>query len=334
MSDTDASETAGAQLLPKPLLDGNPNEDDHLLSKDKDKFRMNPFSYIKKKKRTAPAPPKRSCSFGKTDVHMDRRGPSPDSRDDFSNGASFPNDSIDHLKLQASNSASNGAQSYPGQIFPSRKKGTATQPGGKLKSMLPSDEETMSNSKRFLKSSTPTLPPGSSRSEWKSLTLPRDIQSSHFDSGTFGGKPALPRKKGDSVLRGGALTPPPRLPKKNEDPSEEASESSALTPKVSCRPQNESSKNNSLQSELFKPNVLPPLRDETRPRRLKTSSEVPSQREREKAKFGKPKPAPPPPPVSNVKSGNPSRSPTFELQSEPKTKTPELNPMQSLTNPR
>lgn len=187
----------------------------------------------------------------------------------------------------------------------------------------------MSNSKRFLRSSSSSsMPPGSDRFEWKSVTLPRDIQSTHFDSNTFRGKPALPRKS--CMPRGGTLTPPPRLPKKSEDVADEVfkdSESSpgssplTLTPKLGRRPQTESSKTSVLQTEVLKPNVLPPLGDEGRPRRLKLSSEIPGQREREKGKFAKPKPAPPPPPVSSAKSGKTSRSPTFEVSSDTKVKS-------------
>ncbi|XP_042571670.1 tyrosine-protein kinase ABL1 isoform X1 [Cyprinus carpio] len=351
--DAAEAEVAGPPMLPRPVLDSNLNEDDRLLAKDKDKFRMNPFSLIKKKKRTAPAPPKRSSSFGKMDGHLDRRGLGPDCRDDFNNGAST-NDalhSIDPSKLVSSNNTTavgvtNGALVYPGQLFPShsRKKGTATTSGGggKLATTPPAEEDPMSNSKRFLRSSSASsMPPGSERTEWKSVTLPRDIQSSHFDSGTIGGKPALPRKKADCMPRGGTLTPPPRLPKKTEDATDEVfkdSESSpgssplTLTPKLTRRPhvQMENSKTSALQAELFKPNVLPPLGasgDECRPRRLKNSSEVPGQRDREKGKFAKPKPAPPPPPVSSAKSGKSSRSPTFDISSDTKVKgSSEQNP--------
>uniref|UniRef100_A0A9J8A8Q1 Tyrosine-protein kinase n=2 Tax=Cyprinus carpio TaxID=7962 RepID=A0A9J8A8Q1_CYPCA len=338
--DAAEAEVTGPPMLPRPVLDSNLNEDDRLLAKDK--FRMNPFSLIKKKKRTAPAPPKRSSSFGKMDGHLDRRGLASDCRDDFNNGAPTI-DCIDSSHLVGSNcttivGVTNGAPAYPGQLFPShsRKKCTTSAGGGKLATTPPTEEDTMSNSKRFLRSSSASsMPPGSERTEWKSVTLPRDIQSSHFDSGTFGGKPALPRKKADCVPRGGTLTPPPRLPKKTDSDAPDDvfkdSESSpgssplTLTPKLSRR--TESSKTSALQAELFKPNVLPPLGDECRPRRLKNSSEVPGQREREKGKFTKPKPAPPLPPVSSGKSGKTSRSPTFDVSSDTKVKgSSEHNP--------
>ncbi|XP_056314867.1 tyrosine-protein kinase ABL1 isoform X1 [Danio aesculapii] len=337
--DAAEAEVTGPPMIQRPLLDSNLNEDDRLQSKDnKDKFRMNPFSYIKKKKRTAPAPPKRSSSFGKMDGHIDRRGLGTDCREDFSNGSSTNDalNSLDPCKLVGSNSTTtigvtNGAPVYPGQLFPShpRKKGTTSGGGSKLATTPPPEEDSMSNSKRFLRSSSASsMPPGSDRFEWKSVTLPRDIQSTHFDSNTFRGKPALPRKS--CMPRGGTLTPPPRLPKKSEDVSDEVfkdSESSpgssplTLTPKLGRRPQTESSKTSALQTEVFKPNVLPPLGDEGRPRRLKLSSEIPGQREREKGKFVKPKPAPPPPPVSTAKSGKTSRSPTFDVSSDTKVKS-------------
>lgn len=331
-------------MFPRPLLDSNLNEDDRILAKDKDKFRMNPFSYIKKKKRTAPAPPKRSSSFGKMDGHLDRRGLGSDCRDDCNNGAST-NDafhSLDSSKLIGSSTTAgvgvtNGAPVYPGQLFPShsRKKGTPTTlgGGGKLATTPPTEEDPISNSKRFLRSSsTSSMPPGSDRSEWKSVTLPRDIQSSHFDSGTFGGKPALPRKKTDCGQRGGTLTPPPCLPKKSEDVSDEVfkdtesspgSSPSTLTPKLGRRLQiqTDSSKTSALQAELLKPGVISTLGatgDECRSRRHKHSPDVPVQRE--KGKFAKPKPAPPPPPVSSAKSGKTSRSPILDVASDTKVK--------------
>ncbi|XP_056603248.1 tyrosine-protein kinase ABL1 isoform X1 [Triplophysa dalaica] len=337
--DAPEAEVVGPPMLPKPLLDSNLNEDDRILAKDKDRFRMNPFSYIKKKKRTAPAPPKRSSSFGKMDGHLDRRGLPLDCRDDCNNGAST-NDafhSLDSSKLISSNSSAgvgvtNGAPLYPGQLYPShsRKKGTPTTSGGggKLATTPPTEEDPISNSKRFLRSSsTSSMPRGS---DWKSVTLPRDIQSSHFDSGTFGGKPALPRKKTDCGQRGGTLTPPPRLPKKSEDVSDEVfkdtesspgSSPSTLTPKLGRRLQTDSSKTSALQAELLKSGVISSLGvtgDECRSRRHKHSTDVPVQRE--KGKFVKPKPAPPPPPASSAKPGKTSRSLTLDVASDTKVK--------------
>ncbi|KAM4635293.1 tyrosine-protein kinase ABL1 isoform 2-T2 [Polymixia lowei] len=336
-------------MLPRkerPILDGNLNEDDRLLPKDKDKTRGSGFlSLIKKKKKNAPAPPKRSSSFREMDGHLDRRGLTPDPRDmdGFNNGASITfNDAthtIDTLKFLGANNngaggITNGAPTYPGPLFP-RKKGIPAVPsqGGKTATTPPSEEELMSNSKRFLRSSSASsMPPGSGGTEWKSVTLPRDPAHRHFDSGTFGGKPALPRKraseqKGENAPRMGTLTPPPRLPKKAEDTSDEVfkdtepspgSSPQALTPKLVRRPGGqvlENSKTSALQAELLKPNVFPALGaagDECRARRNKHTTDSSA---RERGKFQKPKPAPPPPPPSNAKSGKVSRSPTHELPS-------------------
>lgn len=328
-------------MLPRkerPLLDSNLNEDDRLLPKDKDKARGF-LSLIKKKKKNAPAPPKRSSSFREMDVHPDRRVVTPDPRDSdsFNNGASLAiNDTthgLDSKFLGTNNNGgggiTNGAPTYPGPLFP-RKKGAPAVPGpgGKAATTPPSEEESMSNSKRFLWSSS--MPTGSDGNEWKSVTLPRDLGQRHFDSGTFGGKPALPRKRtseqkgGESAPRMGTLTPPPRLNTssdvssallgKDTDPSP-GSSPQALTPKAVRRPGVpglENSKTSALHAELLKPNVFPALGaagEECRARRHKHP--VDSSSVRERGKLQKPKPAPPPPPT-NAKTGKISRSPTQE----------------------
>lgn len=331
-------------MLPRkerPLLDSNLNEDDRLLPKDKDKTRGSGFlSLIKKKKKNAPAPPKRSSSFREMDVHHDRRGVTPDPRDSdgFNNGASLAiNDvthGLDNAKFLSTNNngaggITNGAPTYPGPLFPRKKGGPAVPgPGGKAATTPPSEEESMSNSKRFLWSSS--MPSSSDGTEWKSVTLPRDVGQRHFDSGTFGGKPDLPRKrtseqKGENAPRMGTLTPPPRLNTssdvssaflgKDTDPSP-GSSPQALTPKVVRRPGIpglENSKTSALHAELLKPNVFPALGaagDECRARRQKHN--VDSSSVRERGKLQKPKPAPPPPPTNAKKI---SRSPTQELPS-------------------
>lgn len=331
-------------MLPRkerPLLDSNLNEDDRLLPKDKDKTRGSGFlSLIKKKKKNAPAPPKRSSSFREMDVHHDRRGVTPDPRDSdgFNNGASLAiNDvthGLDNAKFLSTNNngaggITNGAPTYPGPLFPRKKGGPAVPgPGGKAATTPPSEEESMSNSKRFLWSSS--MPSSSDGTEWKSVTLPRDVGQRHFDSGTFGGKPALPRKrtseqKVENAPRMGTLTPPPRLNTssdvssaflgKDTDPSP-GSSPQALTPKVVRRPGIpglENSKTSALHAELLKPNVFPALGaagDECRARRQKHN--VDSSSVRERGKLQKPKPAPPPPPTNAKKI---SRSPTQELPS-------------------
>nr|XP_057911068.1 tyrosine-protein kinase ABL1 isoform X3 [Doryrhamphus excisus] len=334
--------TVSSPMLPRkerPLLDGNLNEDDRLLPKDKDKTRGSGFlSLIKKKKKNAPPPPKRSSSFREMDVHADRRGGCPDPRDGdcLNNGGSLAvNDTthgLDSLRFLGTNNngagaITNGAPTYPGPLFP-RKKGAPAVPGplGKAAITPPGEEEVMTNSKRFFWSSS--LPTGSDGTEWRSITLPRDLGQRHFDSGTFGGKPALPRKrtneqKGDTAPRMGTLTPPPRFPKKTEEAADVSKDTEpspgsspqALTPKVVRRPGMsglENSKTSALHAELLKPSVFPALGaagEECRARRNKHSDSV-----RERGKFQKPKPAPPPPPA-NTKTGRTSRSPTQDLPS-------------------
>ncbi|XP_075901109.1 tyrosine-protein kinase ABL1 isoform X1 [Nelusetta ayraudi] len=330
-------------MLPRKerlLLDSNLNEDDRLLPKDKDKTRGSVFlSLIKKKKKNAPAPPKRSSSFREADFHHERRAAAPDPPRDaeaFNNGANDASHGAHDSSLKFSGGGNNGAAgitngapAYPGPLFP-RKKGAPAVPGpgGKAATTPPSEEESISNSKRFLWSSS--LPAGSDgATEWRSVTLPRDLGQRHFDSGTFGGKPALPRKraneqKGDGARRTGTLTPPPRLttlldasPAALGRDSEAGSAPSAqaLTPKAVRRPALpglDNAKTSALHAELLKPNVFPALgaaADECRARRQKHSAD-------ERSKLQKPKPAPPPPPA-NAKAGKISRSPTQELPPSP-----------------
>lgn len=315
------AEVAVSPMLPRkerPLVDSNLNEE------PKSKTSLNPLiSLIKKKKKTAPTPPRRSSSF----KH---------SRDDFNNGSSF-NDStlgIDPSKFLCLNNnggVTNGAPAYPGQVFPPHLRKKAT-PGTSIGGRLATGEEDLSNSKRFQRSSSASsMPPGSDRTEWKSVTLPRDVQSRHFDSSTLGSKPALPRK---STPRGGTLTPPPRLSKKTEDALDEVfkdTESSpgsspqTLTPKLGHRAQmhSESSKTSAFQADLLKSNALSALvaaGEEGRARRHKQPLDISGQREKDRGKFTKSKPAPPPPPPSSVKSGKVSRSPTQDLAPDTKVK--------------
>lgn len=345
-------------MLPRkerPLLDSNLNEDDRLLPKDKDKTRGSGFlSLIKKKKKNAPAPPKRSSSFRDMDIRPDRRGITSDPReaDGFNNGAAI-NDvthGLDSAKFLSINNnggggITNGAPTYPGPLFP-RKKGAPAVPGpGKAAATTPpSEEESISNSKRFLWSSS--MPSGADGTEWKSVTLPRALGQGHFDSGTFGGKPALPRKrtseqKGENAPRMGTLTPPPRLNSssdaflgKDSDLSP-GSSPQALTPKVVRKPGLpglENSKTSALHAELQKPNVFPALGaagEECRARRNKHS--VDSSSVRERGKIQKPKPAPPPPPT-NAKTGKISRSPTHDPPS-PSSTTSDIKAKLSVSEP-
>lgn len=238
-------------------LESSLNEDERLLPKDK---KPNLFSaLIKKKKKTAPTPPKRSSSFREMDGHSDRRAGGEEECRDAGNGAFIapPTEAADPSKFQ---SPSNGAgvtngvvAGNSGFLSPHLRKKSSTMSSSRGVS---GEEESSSNSsKRFLRScSASCVPHGAKDTEWKSVTLPRDLQSTgrQFDSSTFGGhkseKPALPRKraneaKTDIAVRG-TVTPPPRLLKKNEETTDDVfkdAESSpgssppTLTPKLGRR---------------------------------------------------------------------------------------------------
>ncbi|XP_035247098.1 tyrosine-protein kinase ABL1-like isoform X1 [Anguilla anguilla] len=364
-------EVAVSPMLPRKervFLDSNLNED-----KDKDKSKTSIFSLIRKKKKTAaPTPPKRSSSFRDVDGHLDRRAGmvAIDGRDDFNNG-SLVGDAhpVDPSKFLSTNNnggggITNGAPLYPGPFPPQARRKGGPAPSGvgasKGAAAPPGEEDPVSNSKRFLRSSsTSSVPPGPDRTEWKSVTLPRDPQSRHhFDSGTFDrrrDKPALPRKRvgeqraDGAPPRSGALTPPPRLPKKAEEPADDVfrdGESSpgssppSLTPKLGRRPQGasdpgEASRTSALQAELLKPNVFPAMGAAGQECRARRNKHGPDQSQhRDRGKFQKPKPAPPPPPSSS-KSGKASWSPTHELPpTDGKSKAaPHLDPYPGGSNP-
>ncbi|XP_018588442.1 tyrosine-protein kinase ABL1-like isoform X2 [Scleropages formosus] len=345
-------EVAMSPMLPRKersLLDGNLNEDDRLLPKDKDRSRSSLFNLIKKKKKTAPTPPKRSSSFRDAELLTERKtgilvlG---DPRDELNHGSLINdiNQGIDLSKLQNANNngvggVANGAPGHPGPstLLPatSRKKPPPLVPaiGGRMATTPTGEEEMMSNSKRFLRSSSASsMPPGSECMDRKSVTLPRNLEARHFDSGTFGGrhdKPALPRKRANEKLessaRFGTLTPPPRLPKKSDDVLDEVfkdTESSpsssppTLTPKMGRRPPSHGDicRTSSLQAELLKPNVFPALGAAGEECRLR-------RQHKDKGKFQKPKPAPPPPPPLTVKSGKVPWNSMRELSPDAKAKT-------------
>ncbi|XP_053852651.1 tyrosine-protein kinase ABL1 isoform X4 [Vidua macroura] len=253
-------EPAVSPLLPRKervALESSLNEDERLLPKDK---KHNLFSaLIKKKKKTAPTPPKRSSSFREMDGHSERRAGGEEECRDAGNGAFIapPADTAEASKFQ---SPSNGAgvtngvvAGNSGFLSPHLRKKSSTMSSSRG---VAGEEESSSNSsKRFLRScSASCVPHGAKDTEWKSVTLPRDLQSTgrQFDSSTFGGhkseKPALPRKraneaKADIAVRG-TVTPPPRLLKKNEETPDDVfkdAESSpgssppTLTPKLGRR---------------------------------------------------------------------------------------------------
>ncbi|XP_074747724.1 tyrosine-protein kinase ABL1 isoform X5 [Strix uralensis] len=253
-------EPAISPLLPRKervALESSLNEDERLLPKDK---KHNLFSaLIKKKKKTAPTPPKRSSSFREMDGHSDRRAGGEEDCRDAGNGAFIapPADAADPSKFQSPNNGAgvtNGVVTgNSGFLSPHLRKKSSTMSSSRG---VAAEEESSSNSsKRFLRScSASCVPHGAKDTEWKSVTLPRDLQSTgrQFDSSTFGGhkseKPALPRKraneaKTDIAVRG-TVTPPPRLLKKNEETTDDVfkdAESSpgssppTLTPKLGRR---------------------------------------------------------------------------------------------------
>ncbi|XP_036271963.1 tyrosine-protein kinase ABL1 isoform X2 [Pipistrellus kuhlii] len=250
-------EPAVSPLLPRKERgpqDGCLNEDERLLPKDK---KTNLFSaLIKKKKKTAPAPPKRSSSFREMDGQPERRGAGEEEGREVSNGAPAlpPSDAAEPAKSPKPSSGAgipNGAFRESGGFRSPHVWKASTLTSSRLAA---SEEESGSSaSKRFLRScSASCVPHGAKDTEWRSVTLPRDLQSTgrQFDSSTFGGhkseKPALPRKRAsetrsDQVSRG-TVTPPPRLVKKMEELADEVFKDTAesspgssppsLTPKL------------------------------------------------------------------------------------------------------
>eukprot|EP00069_Balaena_mysticetus_P003538 bmy_16867T0 len=190
-------EPAVSPLLPRKERgpqDGGLNEDERLLPKDK---KTNLFSaLIKKKKKTAPTPPKRSSSFREMDGQPERKGAPEEEGRDISNGALAlaPADAADPAKsLKPSSGAGvpNGALRESGGTgfrSPHLWKKSSTLTSSRLAA---SEEESGgSSSKRFLRScSASCVPHGAKDTEWRSVTLPRDLQSTgrQFDSSTFGG---------------------------------------------------------------------------------------------------------------------------------------------------
>ncbi|XP_068925444.1 tyrosine-protein kinase ABL1 isoform X1 [Petaurus breviceps papuanus] len=339
-------EPAVSPLLPRKERapqDSSLNEDERLLPKDK---KTNLFSaLIKKKKKTAPTPPKRSSSFREMDGHSDRRGGGEDETRDILNGTfiTAPLDAAEASKFPSPSngvSVSNGAVSgSSGFRSPHLWKKSMASTSSRLAA---SEEESNPNSsKRFLRScSASCVPHGAKDTEWRSVTLPRDLQSTgrQFDSSTFGGhkseKPALPRKrasenKSDVTCRG-TVTPPPRLLKQNEEAVDDVfkdTESSpgssppSLTPKLVRRQVTATASSGlSHKDETGKPSALgaPAVLEQVPVSKAassafmgtsKVSSEEPRVRRhkhsseslgKDKGKLSRLKPAPPPPPSSSA----------------------------------
>ncbi|XP_040180594.1 tyrosine-protein kinase ABL1 isoform X1 [Rana temporaria] len=218
-------EPAVSPLLPRKerggATDGGATEDDRLFPSQK---RANLFStLIKRKKKTAPTPPKRSSSFR----DMEQRCLEGENRD-----ASFGGD-LDALKFPSNGMAMTNGSVQGSSSFMSlqwKKSGTVVgrqPPPGE-------DDGNINTGKRFQRSSSAScMPPGSKDMEWRSVTLPREMPSTRcmLDVSSSGSsqkneKPALPRKRGnegkpDFSCPRGAVTPPPRLPKKGEETMDE-----------------------------------------------------------------------------------------------------------------
>ncbi|XP_072488837.1 tyrosine-protein kinase ABL1 isoform X4 [Notamacropus eugenii] len=339
-------EPAVSPLLPRKERvpqDSSLNEDERLLPKDK---KTNLFSaLIKKKKKTAPTPPKRSSSFREMDGHSDRRGGGEDEARDILNGTCItaPLDAAEPSKFPSPSngvSVSNGAVSgSSGFRSPHLWKKSIASTSSRLAA---NEEESNTNSsKRFLRScSASCVPHGAKDTEWRSVTLPRDLQSTgrQFDSSTFGGhkseKPALPRKRASEnksdVTSRGTVTPPPRLLKQNEETVDDVfkdTESSpgssppSLTPKLVRRQVTAAASSGlSHKDETGKPSALgaPAVLEQVPVSKAassafmgtsKVSSEEPRVRRhkhsseslgKDKGKLSRLKPAPPPPPSSSA----------------------------------
>ncbi|XP_056394263.1 tyrosine-protein kinase ABL1 isoform X2 [Hyla sarda] len=256
----DLEPAAVSPLLPRKervsAADGGP-EDERLLPNSK---KSNLFStLIKRKKKTAPTPPKRSSSFREMEPRsMEGEGK------DASNGGD-----IDSMKFPSNGATMTNGFMQGGALFltPHWKKsivGRQPPPGEE-------DGSTSTTSKRFQRSSSAScMPHGSKDMEWRSVTLPREMPSTRhmLDMSSSGGvqkneRPALPRKKGNEVkpdlsCSRGAVTPPPRLPKKTEEPADEVfkdtdqspgSSPPSMTPKLPRRKPGAPTSSSPLQKE-------------------------------------------------------------------------------------
>ncbi|XP_061116491.1 tyrosine-protein kinase ABL1-like [Conger conger] len=308
----------------RPFPDGGLNEDGRPLLRDRDRSRTGLFNLIKKRKKPAPTPPKRSSSFRETDPRGERKGPaegcgSGDLKDDLGS---------ETVKSPGSNNnatGSNGTSTYPGPpgalSLHTRKKAApaASGTGGRVALTSLGVED---NPKHFLSSSPTTIVTvGSQRTDWKSMTLPRDLVPSHLDPGVSGGrheKPTILRKRTNEQRpecpASGTLTLPVRPPKKIEDVVDESS------PNPSSNPINPTPKpGHHPQAELLKSSVVLGLgaAKDSRIRRSKHALEhlVP----RDKGKVHGQKPTLPPP--STAKSRKTFRNPGHDLPLEAKSKT-------------
>ncbi|XP_053551961.1 tyrosine-protein kinase ABL1 isoform X2 [Bombina bombina] len=332
-SDALETEPAVSPLFPRKERvagDGLLPEDERLLPKDK---KTSLFSaLIKKKKKTAPTPPKRSSSFREMDGHCERRCIEGEAKESNNGG-----DVLEAFRFPTNGSTiTNGSiQGNIGFLSPHWKKSN-TMTG---RQTLPNEDEGTSNtSKCFLRScSTSCMPHGPKDMDGRSVTLPRELPSSRCQADLSGcgqksEKPALPRKRGneskpDFSCPRGAITPPPRLLKKNEESVDEVfkdadpspgSSPPSLTPKLARKKQGGPTSSSPLQkedtagaklssvtSDTGVPTKLTSCKTEAelRVRRLKPSSEVAT---KDKVKVLKVKPNPPLPSVGSSASSSSS----------------------------
>ncbi|XP_007898441.1 tyrosine-protein kinase ABL1 isoform X3 [Callorhinchus milii] len=386
-------EMAISPMLPRKDRepDSNCNDEERLQSFTKEKGKTASIfsSFIKKKKKTAPTPPKRSSSFRDMDGHSEKRGETAEDSSvagkDVNNGAFVNsvgphNDAIDPTKFQqsfstgaqsANNGAgvTNGSPAGPTGFFSPNSKKSSTLV---LVKPIGNDEESTTNTKHFMRScSASSMPPGNKDSERKALTLPRDLQSAGKQSESVAlgcdrnEKPALPRKRTNDnkvdVLPRGNMTTPPRLPKKNEEVTDDTfnnlESSPSSSPPASTLKLVRRQPAGHTQKELKEENakscaLVPPLHDQAssitsptlkpsstylggvklsnddlRIRRFKQpSDQLTSVPVKDRGKLQKPKPAPPPPP--GVKSVKPPRSPTHETAGETGTGVKHKQPTQ------
>ncbi|XP_040297934.1 tyrosine-protein kinase ABL1 isoform X1 [Bufo bufo] len=324
----DLESAAVSPLLPRKERTGDVGpEDDRLLPNSK---KANLFStLIKRKKKTAPTPPKRSSSFRE----MEPRCLEGDGRD-ASNGGD-----IESMKFTSNGATMTNGSVQGGTLFltPHWKK-SITSVG---RQPPPGEEDGSSTtSKRFQRSSSAScMPHGSKDMEWKSVTLPRELPSTRHMLDLSGGvqkadRPALPRKRGNEVKPDlsssrGTVTPPPRLPKKTEEPTDEVfkdadqspgSSPPSLTPKFPRRKpggpsssspvQKEESGNIRTASEFVSSAKVTPGagRTETdlRLRRLKATESA----AKDKIKAAKVKPSPPLPLSSQTSPSSTNTKPS------------------------
>ncbi|XP_069799710.1 tyrosine-protein kinase ABL1 isoform X2 [Dendropsophus ebraccatus] len=256
----DLESAAVSPLLPRKervsAADGGPEEERLLPNSKKNLF----STLIKRKKKNAPTPPKRSSSFREMEPRcLEGEGK------DASNGGD-----IDSMKFPNNGATMTNGSVQGGTLFltPHWKKSITVvgrQPP------LGEEEGSSTTSKRFQRSSSAScMPHGSKDTEWRSVTLPREMPSTRhmLDMSGPGGlqkaeRPALPRKRGnegkpDLSCSRGAVTPPPRLPKKTEEPADDVfkdtdqspgSSPPSLTPKLPRRKPGAPSSSSPLQKE-------------------------------------------------------------------------------------